>query len=113
MPRKKAPRNGTEGPDMQDAAGAVEALWSDQQLYFRMTTVLRDGHWLFRGYAHDGCSLADSKRVYQSYKRFEASGRPDIANVLYFLAYDLYWQAQSDEINHAGERSMGGEVLPL
>lgn len=113
MQRKKSPRPGNDGPDMTDAAEAVKMLWDEQALYFRVTTVLRNGKWMFRGYAHDGCSLADSKRVYQSYKNFEEKGRPDIANVLYFLAFDLYWQAQSDEINHAGEQSVGGETLPL
>lgn len=110
--RKPSPKLGANGPDLVDANQAVEALWRDYKLYFRTTVAFRDGRILFRGYAHDECSLSASTRSYQTYKQYDMSANPSIANVVYFLAFDLYWQAQAepapDKQNVVGELTLPG-----
>ena len=108
MTRKKQSWHSPEGPDMVDANAAVQSLWDDFQLHFRCTLVVRDKKLLLRAYAHNRECLSDSDRQYQSYKRFDLTGRPDLPNALYALAFDLYWQAQSDSVNFSGKAHEAG-----
>lgn len=94
------------GPDMKDARDAVQALWDDYQLHFRCTVVFRDGQLLWRAYTHDGCSLTESVRWYQAYKKYDLTKRGNTAQTLHALACDLYWQAQREEIYGRVEQAL-------
>lgn len=98
--RQKTAKPGGDGPDLLDAFNAVQGLWDDFQLHFRSTVVFRNNRLILRAYAHDRECLGDSDRMYQTYKQYELKGKPDLPAALYAMAFDLYWQAQSDAVNH-------------
>lgn len=94
------------GPDMKDAQLAAQALWDDFQLHFRVSLAFRGNTLLWRAYAHDGCSLTDSDRSYQTYKKYDLTRPGNTAQTLHALASDLYWQAQRDEIWNLPEKAL-------
>lgn len=95
-----------QGPDMKDAQLAAQALWDDFRLHFRATVAFRENSVLWRAYAHDGCTLTESDRSYQTYKKYDLSRPGNTAQTLHALACDLYWQAQRDEIWEHPEKAL-------